>query len=418
MQCGNRKRGSFQNGRNGGRGLSGQPVVMRIGVDATFENPKLPSGATGYMINLLRCLARMDHENEYFIFTSDASRHLFEFPQENFHFISCWASNERRGLRIAAQHLQIPRLVHKLGLDVFNEPANVAPLTLSCPLVLTIKTMHHIHFANEIGWSRALFRKSMVYTSAHKADCIIANSISNRDDIVRYLRVPSEKVVIIHEAVNKDQFRTDIPEEETSRRLRDKGVRKPFILNVSALWAYKNQLNVVQAYAKLVREKGIPHDLVFVGGSDDQPDYAAKVRASVRECGLEDRVHFVGYLPHSEIIHFYCSADAFVYPSLFETFGLTLLEAMACGVPIVCSNRGSLPEIVAGAGLLVNPESVCEIAAAIEGVLQDSSLRETLVQKGFRRLQDFSWEKTAEQTRDVYLRVAHARQNGSARAAS
>jgi glycosyltransferase involved in cell wall biosynthesis len=385
---------------------------MKIGIDATFENPEVPSGATGYMINLLRCLARIDHENEYFIFTSDAGRHLFEFPKENFHFISCWSSNERRALRIATQHLQIPHLARKFHLDVFNEPANVAPLTLHCPLVLTIKTMHHVHFANQIGWSRAWFRKSMVYASARKADCIIANSTSNHDDIVRHLRVPPEKVVIIHEAVNKDQFRSDIAEHETQAKLQEKGVRRPFILNVSAIWVYKNQLSLVQAYAHLVREQGIPHDLVLVGGSDTQPEYASKIRASVREWGLEGRVHFLGYLPHSEIIYFYYSADVFVYPSLFETFGLTLLEAMACGTPIICSDRGSLPEIVANAGLIVNPESASEIAEAIQHVLRDSSFRDTLVQNGFRRLQDFSWEKTAEQTRDVYLQVG-ARHNAA-----
>lgn len=391
---------------------------MRIGIDATSENPGLPSGATGYLINLLHCLARLDHENEYFIFTSDASRHLFEFPQENFHFVSCWASNERRSLRMAAQHLQIPKLARKFDLDVFNETANVAPVTLHCPLVLTIKTMHHVHFANEIGWARALFRKSMVNTSAQKADCIIANSISNHDDIVRYLRVPPEKVVIIHEAVNKEQFRTNIPQDEIESKLREKHVTKPFILNVSAIWSYKNQLNIVRAYAQLVREQAIPHSLVFIGGSDTQPEYAAKVRGLVAEFGLEDRVHFVGYLPHSEIIYFYRSADVFVYPSLFETFGLTLLEAMACGTPIVCSDRGSLPEIVADAGLIVNPENVSEIAGAIQRILHDSSLRDTLVRNGLKRLADFSWEKTAERTREVYLRVGNSRRNGAEHAGS
>jgi glycosyltransferase involved in cell wall biosynthesis len=379
--------------------------MMRIGIDATFENPGRPSGATGYMINLLRCLAQIDGENEYFIFTSEASRSLYEFAQQNFHFVSCWASNERRGMRIAAQQLQIPSLVRRYRLDVFNEPANVAPLALGCPLVLTIKTMHHVHFAEQIGWTRAAFRKSMVRASAKKAHIIIANSTSNRDDIVRYLDVAPEKVVIIHEAVDKDRFRPDLAEAEVDAKLQEKGVSRPFILNVSTVWRYKNQVRLVQAYGRLVKEQRIPHSLVLIGDEGDQPDYAWKVRDEVRSAGLEERVKFLGYLPHSEIIYFYRSADLFVYPSLFETFGLTLLEAMACGAPIVCSDRGSLPEILADAGLLVDPEDVSAIELAMARVLRDRPLRDQLVRNGARRLQDFSWEKTARQTREVFLRA-------------
>lgn len=377
---------------------------MKIGIDTLFESPAFPTGATGYMVNILRCLAQMDHQNEYFVFVSEANRHLYSVEQENFHYVTCWASNERRGFRIATQQLQSPRLVRKYGINVFNSPGNTAPLLLPCPSVLTIKTLHHYQFASALGWQRALFRRGMVYASAKRAASIIANSQSNRDEIVNFLPVKPENVTIVYEAVDRECFRPDLADEIVTDRLRAKGINRPYLLNVSSFWPYKNQLKLVQAYALLVRERRIPHDLVFVGGSD-QPGYSAEIRMAVSKLGLQGRVRFLGYLRHSELAYVYGRADVFVYPSLLETFGLTLLEAMACGVPVVCSNRSSLPEIAGGAALEVNPDISEEIAAAIWRVLTEENLRNTLVQKGLARASDFSWEKTAANTLDVLLRA-------------
>src|SRR5215469_4989612 len=147
---------------------------MKIGIDTLFESPQFPTGATGYMVNLLRCLAELDNENEYFIFVSGANRHLYRaINRPNFHFVSCWSSNENLKKRILTQQLQVPRLVRRLRLDVFNSPGNTAPLMLPCNSVLTIKTMHHVHFPKAVTWKRALFRKMMVQASARRANIII-----------------------------------------------------------------------------------------------------------------------------------------------------------------------------------------------------------------------------------------------------
>ena len=363
------------------------------------------------MTNILRCLARIDRENEYFLFVSPANQHMYRVEQENFHQVICWASNERRNLRIATQQLQSPALVRKYGIEVFNSPGNTAPLLLPCPSVLTIKTMHHYHLPETLGWQRALFRRTMVYASAKRATFIIANSQSNRDDIVHFLGISPDKVALVHEAVDRECFRADLPEQDVEARLEKRGVRRPYLLNVSSIWPYKNQLKLVRAYARLVEEQRIPHELVLAGASD-QPAYAAQVRAAVSELGLKDRVRFLDYVPHAELAYFYRGADAFVYPSSFETFGLTLLEAMACGVPIVCANRGSLPEIAADAALIINPESDEEIAAAMWRILSEEGLRNSLVERGFRRVSDFSWEKTAAETLSVFLRAGAAHKNG------
>jgi glycosyltransferase involved in cell wall biosynthesis len=384
---------------------------MKIGIDTLFESPKFPTGATGYMINLLRALAQIDRGNEYFIFVSDANRHLYDVRQENFHYVTCWASNERRAARIATQQFQTPGLARKYGISVFNSPGNTAPLFLPCKSVLTIKTMHHYHFSEVIGWQRTLFRRAMVQLSARRADLIIANSISNRNDIIDFLNVPAERVAIIHEAVDRSCFRCDLDSDEVTEDLRNKGITVPYILNVSSIWPYKNQMTLLEAYAALVEKYQIPHQLVLVGAGDE-PEYVAAVHRAVQAHGLEARVRFTGYLPHLEIVPLYYGADVFVYPSLFETFGLTLLEAMACGTPIISSDRSSLPEILGDAGLLVNPEEPGAIAAAILRVISDSKLRSDLVERGTRRVNDFSWEKTARETRDAYLAagqgIAHA----------
>lgn len=384
---------------------------MKIGIDTLFEGPNFPTGVMGYMRNLLRCLAQIDRKNEYFLFVSPTNQHMYRVEQENFHHVVCWASNERRNLRIATQQLQSPVLVRKYGIDVFNSPGNTAPLFLPCPSVLTIKTMHHYHLPETLGWQRALFRRTMIYASAKRAAWIIANSQSNRDDIVQFLGISPERVALVHEAVDRQCFRADLPDEEVAIRLEKRGVHRPYLLNVSSIWPYKNQLSLVRAYEKLVRQERIPHELVLVGASD-QPRYAAQVRAEVEKLGLEDRVRLLGYVPHAELAYIYRGADVFVYPSAFETFGLTLPEAMACGAPIVCSNRGSLAEIAADAALIIDPERDEEIAAAVWKVLSDGKLRRGLVERGFRRLSDFSWEKTAAKTLAVFLRAGAVRRNG------
>ncbi len=379
---------------------------MKIGIDTLFESPAFPTGATGYMANILRCLAEIDHDNEYFLFVSRRNRHLYPLNQENFHYVTCWASNERRNLRIVTQQMQCPALVRKYGIDVFNSPGNTAPLLLPCASVLTIKTMHHYHFGRDIGWQRALYRRAMVYASAQRADAIIANSQNNRDDIVSFLSLPPERVVIIPEAVDKELFQRPISESDLEEKMKSYGVSRPFILNVSSMWRYKNQLRLVEAFARLLKQQRIPHQLVLIGGSD-QPEYSAELDAAIRQTGLQNSIRLLGYLPHAEIIYFYRAAEVFVYPSLFETFGLTLLEAMASGTPIVASDRGSLPEILGEAGIMVDAEKVEDLAGAIAQVLGNRELRDQLVEKGYRRVQEFSWEKTAVLTRDVFLRAGN-----------
>jgi glycosyltransferase involved in cell wall biosynthesis len=378
---------------------------MQIGIDTLYESPAFPTGATGYMINLVRCLAQLDRENEYFLFVSEANRHLYAIEQENFHAVVCWASNEQRGRRIATQQFQVPGLVRKYGIEVFNSPGNTAPLLLGCHSVLTIKTMHHYRFADSLGWARTAFRRSMVYCSAKLADRIIANSTSNQIDIINYLGVPPEKVAVVPEAVDKSLFQKQISEEELEAKLKGYGVRRPFVLNVSSMWRYKNQTLLIRAFARLKKELRLPHQLVLVGASD-QPDYLAEVHFTIQQSGIAEDVILLGYLPHSELVYFYRGTELFVYPSLFETFGLTLVEAMASGAPIVCSDRGSLPEVLGGAGKTVNPDDCEELADAMRQVLEDSELRGGLIQKGYARVQDFSWEKTSQQTRKLFLEAA------------
>jgi glycosyltransferase involved in cell wall biosynthesis len=382
---------------------------MRIGIDTLFESPRFPTGATGYMINLLRCLAQMDTENEYFIFVSDANRHLYnDIHQPNFHFVTCWASNEDLKKRILAQQFQVPRMVKRYRIDVFNSPGNTAPLSLPCRSILTIKTLHHYRFPDSLGFARAAYRRAMIYLSAHRADYIIANSISNRDDIVRFLRVRAEKVGIIHEAVDTALFQEPIAPGVMAAKLEALKIRPPFILNVSSMWRYKNQTRLIRAFAALKRERAIPHQLVLVGGSD-QPDYYAEVLRTIEECGVADDVRLAGYRTHAEIRYLYRAAEVFVYPSSYETFGLTLVEAMASGVPIISSDRGSLPEIIGNAGIVIDPDRIEELTAAMASLLESSSLRESLVARGLRRVNDFSWQITARKTRDVYLEIGSAR---------
>lgn len=380
------------------QGIRGN-LIMKIGIDTLFETPGKGTGGITYLINFISKLAKIDQENEYFIFVSKLARPLFEVKQENFHYIECPYSNEKRKLRVINQHLLIPFYIIKFGIDVLNSPGNVSPLYVPCCSVLTIKTMHHYQTQDQMDPYSKIYRRIFVKISAQRADMIIANSMSNKNDICHFLKVPKEKVVIVLEAVNSEQF-IPISKEKVLPSLLNYGIQNPYLLFVSALWPYKNALGLVKAFHILVKKYNISHSLVIVGGGWES--YKQEIIIEAKRSAIINRIIFPGHIDNKQINTIYSGADVFVYPSYYETFGLTVLEAMAAGIPVVASNRSSIPEIVGDAGLLVNPDNIEQMAEAIYHLISQKDLREKYIRKGLERAKLFTWEKTARETLDVY----------------
>ena len=249
------------------------------------------------------------------------------------------------------------------------------------------------------------YRQVRIYPrSARAADAIIINSESLRSEIERYLKVDERKLKLIYEAVDHDLFK---PGDAAAARAKvaSYGVTKPFVLFVSSLWPYKNCDGLLRAWA-LARNELEDRQLAIVGSGRDQ-EYLASLHSLAAELGISGDVVFVGGVPLEETVNFYRAADAFVYPSLNETFGLPILEAMACGCPVVTSDTSAMPETAGGAAVLADPKDPASIARAI--VEAAGPQRDRLREAGLRRASQFTWAATGAATLDVYREVAERR---------
>ncbi len=381
---------------------------MRIGIDATALPPLL-LGAGNYVAHLTRALLKVDSKNEYVVFVKPEQRFLFE-PRQGLEMVN--APLAGRVLRVAWEQTVLPLLARRYRLDVLHSPHYTMPLLKPCPTVVTFHDMTFFLHPQLHRLYKKIFFRTAIRLSARRADAIIADSESTRQDIIRILKLEAEKIIAVPLGVS-DAFQPcrDAAERE---RVRQK-YRLPlsFILAVGVLEPRKNVSALVRAFKSLV-ERGIPHSLVIVGKKGWQFGEIFHTVASLR---LEDRVIFTDFVPENDLPFLYHMADLFVYPSLYEGFGLPVLEAMACSVPVITSNVSSMPEIVGDpsassgqvAGILVNPRDEVELADAMQRVLTDRALHDKLARDGRARSKSFSWERTARETLAVYGRVVHPR---------
>jgi glycosyltransferase involved in cell wall biosynthesis len=232
------------------------------------------------------------------------------------------------------------------------------------------------------------------------ADAIIINSESLRAEVQRHLELDPSKLRLIPEAVDHDLFRPGDPTESRHKLRERHGIRGPFVLFVSSLWPYKNCEGLLRAFA-IAKSDLDGHQLVVVGPGRDKA-YVSELHALAAELGISDDVIWAGGVPLEWTVDFYRAASVFVYPSHNETFGLTILEAMACGCPVVTSDRSAMPETAGGAAFLADPNDPQAIAAAILQARESSTEVRT---RGFARAAQFTWAQTAKQTLEVYREV-------------
>ena len=377
---------------------------VRVAINLLTEDPRNPSGAhfcwTGVIPEMVKLL---EPGEELHLLVSPTSRHLHEGYGPNVRYITYPWSNERRELRTLSEHLYSP---FRLPLSRINLLSTLmAPLVNpTWSLVIHMKTMHAFTEPASLPLAPRLYRRMNYPRSTRLADAVIVNSESLRSEVQKYLNVDSSKVKLVYEAIDHELFR---PGDATLARshIAKYGVTKPFALFVSSLWRYKNCDGLLRAWA-LVRSQLGDRQLVIVGLGRDEK-YTSELHALVTELGLSDVVVFVGGIPQEETVPFYQAADVFVYPSFNETFGLPILEAMACGCPVVTSNVSSMPEIAGGAAALSDPHDPASIGQAIIDTIGSGSDRQR--DRGFRRAADFTWRTAASATLDVYREVVERR---------
>jgi glycosyltransferase involved in cell wall biosynthesis len=289
------------------------------------------------------------------------------------------------------------------GVEVYHATNYFLPPTRSARRVLSV---HDVAFLAVPDLTSpkitGIFSRS-IRRFAHEADAVLTCSESTKSDLVRFLEVEPAKIRVTPYAVDED-FTPMEPEAAAAHLAKAYGIHGPFLLFVSTLEPRKNVPVLLQAFGRLVRE--LPHQLVLVGAIGWRAD---AVFETLKRLELSDRVVHVGYVKsHAELPAFYCAADAFVFPTLYEGFGFPILEAMRCGCPVITCRNSSVPEVAGEAALYVDAEDVEGIAASVRRTLEDKALREMLVARGREQAQRFSWDRCAEMTLAVYRDLAGA----------
>ncbi len=366
---------------------------MRIGIDARLVYYS-QAGIGQYILNLTEWLAKIDGDNEYVLLQSRKDNTTI-IEQTNFRRISLWTPSHHR----LEQRALLAEIAH-LGLNLLHSPDFIPPFRANFRTVITV---HDLAF---LLYPQFLTRESARYygqidQAVRQADHIIADSENTRQDLLRMLGTPPDKVSVIYLAANS--IYRPIILAQARQWVADKfGLTGDFILFVGTIEPRKNLPTLLRAYRQLLDAYKMNVGLVLVGGEGWLYD---EILTLVKEWRLADRMRFLGCVPNKDLLHLYNAASVLVQPALYEGFGLTPLEAMACGTPVVVSNTSSLPEVVGDAGLLVEPRDVDAWAAALWRVFADDALRDELSQKALARSRYFSWERTAHQTLRIYERI-------------
>jgi len=370
---------------------------MRIGIDAQLLAQR-ESGVEGCVRSLVEALAQVDDENEYVIYTHGDAPGLDLHGNPRLAVRVTALPCRIRWVRILWQQMVLPRLLLRDRIDVLHAPAYVSPLGAPRPVVVTMHDVIAAKFPEMCKRANAIHYGLMLPRVARKAARIIASSECTRRDIVARLHVPRQKVDVIHPGVSSE-FRPIEASEKRAQVARRMQLPRGFILFVGNLEPKKNLPTLIRAFARVKRKRGVEQRLV-IGGRRGWK--CRDVFEAVQEEGLGGQVHFCGRVSDEDLAALYSMADLFVFPSLYEGFGLPPLEAMACGTPVVAGDAGSLPEVLGDAALLVRPESVSELAEAMHRALAEPSLRHDLRRKGMKRARMFDWARAARETVAVY----------------
>ncbi len=381
---------------------------MKIGIDARFLTHPQKGGFKTYTENLISALAKVDAVNEYVLYL-DREPDLGTFlpDRQNFTYRVVPSPLPFFGM-VWREQSQIPRQVKKDRLDLFHSPCLSGPLQIGCPYIVTIHDMIWISpnkFGSNGSGPASARRKLQEWyyqfvprIAARRALAIITVSEFSRASIMEYLSIPADKIFVTHEAASPAyrplSDKTQIEETLTKYALTGK-----YILAIGSADPRKNVRTLLHAYALLpdtVREE---YQLVIVWNHGYLTN---AMEDEVLQLGLKGQVRFLEWVTNEDLVALYNAATVFVFPSLYEGFGLPLIEAMACGTPVVAADNSSIPEIVDQAALLTPAEDPERMAGTIALVLSDEVVRTRLIAMGFERAANFSWQLCARQTMEIY----------------
>ncbi|MFN2445162.1 MAG: glycosyltransferase family 4 protein [Vicinamibacterales bacterium] len=367
---------------------------MRIAIDAR----KLHDFGIGtYIRNILAELPRLDVSNEFVVLCRPNERDLTTGLGANFRTIT-----EPAKPYSVTEQVAIPLALARERVQLLHEPHYVLPLLTRCRSVVTIHDCIHLmfpqHLPNRLAYSYA---QASMWVATRKARRILTVSEASKRDLLRFFDVPAERITVIPNAID-ERFLVP-PDDEQVERVRQRyQLNHPFALYVGNIKPHKNVARLIEAFGR-VRAQGLD-DLRLIIIGDELSKYPA-LRQAVHRHRLDKQVRFFGFQPIETLSIFYRLAEVFVFPSLYEGFGLPPLEAMACGTPVVTSNISSMPEVAGGAAVLVDPTNSEAITAGILRAATDRALRAELVAKGLARARQFSWAESVKRIHGIYMEV-------------
>jgi glycosyltransferase involved in cell wall biosynthesis len=370
---------------------------MRVGLNLLYLLPGVVGGTQTYAQQLLHELVQTEPDTEFVAYVNEESSRLRLVDAPNLRVVTCPVRATSRPRRYLFEQVRLPSQVARDGIDVLHSLGYVGPLRTPCAHVVTVHDLIYVGFAEHMAASRRLVLKVMVRLTARRADRVITVSQSSRQQILDDIGLAPSDVVVISEAPRPgldERGDAPLPAE----------VEPPYVLALGSVSPSKNLPRLVRAFSGTAASS--THQLVLVGRlpADDELD------TEVERCSIGSSVLRTGYVSDQTMVSLLQHAAVFAFPSLYEGFGLPVLDAQLAGVPVVCSSAASLPEVAGNGALLFDPLSVSEIAAAIDTVVSDPDTRSKLIEAGRANVARYSWARCARETMSVYRSVLGGRQ--------
>lgn len=376
---------------------------MRIGINLLYLIPGIVGGTETYAAGLLHGLAQKNNEDEFIVFVN---REAAEWPlpnKSNFYRFICPVTGTNRSMRYLFEQFYLPRLLRHHMIDLLHSLGYVGPILSPCPTVVTIPDLNYFDLAQTMPFVRRIILRFFSTQLARKANHIITISQFSKERICRVLNIPGEKITVIYLASGK---MNSLEKPDSWLELAQLyGIKERYVVAFGVGPMHKNIPRLIQAFAILKDQ--FPHQFVLIGR------LASDINLSnmTQETALQDRLITTGYVPRSHISLLLRHADLYVIPSLYEGFGIPVLEAQQSGVAVACSNAGSLPEVAGKGAVFFDPSLVESITQTMIRCLSDNNLRANLVRLGRENIRRFSWEKTAAETLAVYQQVIRLKLN-------
>jgi len=370
-------------------------IKMRIGINAS-KIYDVHTGVGRYTSNLSRSILKTDSKNDYYLYTPGrvGNADVAEIEGSDLEKPAVFIQNNT--LRILWEQMVLPMYSRKDRLDLFHYTDHALSLLFrKCPIIITVHDIAYLRLPNLLNTSRKVYKKNILQISIKKAEVIIVDSYATKKDIVEYFGIREGKIRVIHLGV-EGRFRPINNVE--SFRLKN-NLPSKMILNVGTLEPRKNVVSLIKAFNEL-RKKGFKDYKLVIAGNKGW--LYEEIFKEVIHSDLEREVLFLGVVKDKDLPVLYNCADIFVYPSLYEGFGLPPLEAMACGIPVITSNTSSLPEVIGDAGIMVDPTDINSLCESMYILLKDKELWNRMRNMGLERSKLFSWDKTAEKILKVY----------------